>query len=882
MSLEGLLQLSSPTREQVIAEIDSGFYVELNAMVGFGGNHQKARVNTLLTEEVLRATSHVIRHDLESLGIQSLDAPLERINRLCGAFGFTKIQPAAFRKKLIDLGVFSTDLSTYQNTEGSFQKLVEPALGGGGPRSVYFSSEFVDDQETLESNRRLFVHSDTFKQYMASLGIKSLDDIQKRHYISSTVSLALGVNQNSPVAFRKKLIELGYFPSDLRSCDNVEQILQGAVDHLSITGRDSVYFDRKYVSSDEVLESNRTLFAQSAALKRYFETLGITTLDKIPVKMMNYRFSNILGLKGIEQFRKFLIKSGTFPIDFRACENLEDILSDVVEGLSNRRGKEPSVYFSQRYHDDSETLESNRTLFAQSAAFRGYLTSKGIKSLDDINKISKVSALAFILGGFKPGNVTECKKAMIKYGALSTDLRTYDHAEQTFQYVVANLSNHGKNSAYFSSEFVDDPETLESNRRLFAQSAALKAYFRGKGIVCLDDFFGKRTYSGLINAFGIDRPHVNNLRNKLAQLGAFSTRLTDYDNKEEVIAHTLSRFKDRLSSAGRFRSAYFSSELGLTPEVIEANRRTLLESKKVQDYFTEEGISLDNLSTIRTSRARAIFRELLGIDVRSPDSQAGLKAILPRHKTPVLPVTRKMVSVWDDKDIGYLREIASINGNNESTILSYLGENRQEIEEQLGRTIFACEMQMRYRGILPAINFGTGTQDAEFVYPFPKIHDEDGVEATASRSFGNYARLLEAGLEPAVTPVLAYESAVTYEGEPQFIHATVPINFRGADISDYNPFEQKLLRTVASYLQDPESFTPVQGETEPRIQGGEAKSPFILAVQKGNQVYAQVMLRSRFSENPGVVDTNAIKLNGSEIYFFKHDQSKVTFENTRA
>ena len=312
----------------------------------------------------------------------------------------------------------------------------------------------------------------------------------------------------------------------------------------------------------------------------------------------------------------------------------------------------------------------------------------------------------------------------------------------------------------------------------------------------------------------------------------------------------------------------------------KASKRETLESKSFLDTIQEEGIDLEDLKTVKSKKAKRIFRQQLGINVESPLAQEHLESLMPARDPNQEPQYRKIVTEWDESDSAYLSQIAQFNNSSESNILSHMASNREEIEERLGRTLFACQMKMVNMGLIsPFIRYGPdNSRNPEIVYPFPRIHSEE--EPQITNQFNNYRRLLEARLEPEVIPALAFESVATINGRPQFLHATIPVGFNGINLENYAPFEQQILTTLQHYLSDPSSFVSEGNFLRENIHNGEAN---ILALQQRNgRRYAQVFLRTAFSIEPERVETNAIRLpNGSEIYLFKHDRANVTFESTR-
>jgi len=872
MSLEGLLSIESPTREQIIAEVEPGFYRELWSL----GSQPKARLLRLVSGEIIRATANHLRNDMrDERGIGSLDDfDKTRVSKGLGSvLGVDGGNSGRFKLKLIEYGVFSTDLREYEHTEDICKRVMDK-LANSRWASAYFPPNFVNSEEVLESNRRILANSEAFKNYLKEQGINSIDHVEKTHATGGLGSI-LGFISQGTTQFKRQLIKYGTFSTDLQDYENIEEICKIAIERTAHPPWASAYFSQKSVESEEVLESNRRIFAKSQAFKNYLKEQGIKCLDDIGHTEAKGSLGAILGFKseGATDFKKKLIEYGVFSTDLRQYKYTEDICKKIINNLGNKGGS-ISAHFSSEFVESKEVLKSNRRILANSEAFKNYLKEQGIKTLDDVETIHATGSLGSILG-FNVTYRVPFKQKLIEYGAFSADLQDYENIEGICKKAVDRLSESGKvkskpGSAYFSSTFIESKEVLESNRRLLANSESFRDYLKERGITSLDDIAPSQAKSSIGSILGFKQGDYTRFRQKLIEHGVFSTNIQGYENIEQIC-------KKAIDNAPRLRrtSGYFSSIFVESEEVLKSNRRTLLESKVFQDYLEEQNIELDDLNTVRSDKAKTVFRKLLGIDI---GSASGLEGVLPVRTNPV---RRRILTLWSKSDEAYLRRVYKGYGPSEDDILAYVDQNQRQIEEDLGRTLFACKMKMVNLGLIsPQIEFWPdGSGPAEIIYPFPRIHVE--AEPRVHLQFSNYSRLISSGLEPEIVPVYAYESVATSEDHrPQFIHATVPVVFKGIEFNHYNPFEQLVLSTIQQYLADPASLSPEGNHLIGKTSDSEVN---ILALQRNDNVrYTQVFLRTKFSINPQNIDTNAILLeNNSEIYFFKHNQTDVTFRSTR-
>ena len=593
----------------------------------------------------------------------------------------------------------------------------------------------------------------------------------------------------------------------------------------------------------------RTNSRLRANLEDYLE---IKSLDEITSENATPRLGTILDFKAYHpnEFKSRLVELGIFSEDLRQYDPLvrEEILTRVVSKLSNHNFR--SSYFSPDIEES--VLKENRRQLGKSEAFKSYLQEREIRSLDDITGKKATQGLEPIIG-FKAYHPHEFRSRLVELGIFSQDLKEYDPLvrEEILRKVLRRLSNTRFRSSYFSPDI--EESVLEENRRQLGKSEVFKSYLQEREIRSLDDITKENATRGLGKIIGFKVKRYTEFRSRLVELGIFSEDLRQYDpQKREEIVHTnLLRGKRK----GIYNLAYFSDE---NPYVDE-NRRILLESKTFQDYLASEGIELSNLQTIKGEN-KTLMRRLLGTTIQN----------LPKiQKVTSSPKYHKIITEWTEQ---YVQDLINIFNNN-SNIAKYFREHKQTLEEQFGRTIFALEKKLEHLGLLPPYQpTGNGTPQVA-TYPFPKLHGERAQIYTK-----NSATLLDALIQPEIIPAWGFESA-THE---QFIHMTVPIYFNGIDLNGYNPREQEVIQTLHTYLALPQTFRETQLQGRKVIESTMlAPDPSIIILELDEERYVGLIRRKRFIEDPSQITTQAINLNGREIYFFKHDQTDVTFKNTR-
>ncbi len=292
-----------------------------------------------------------------------------------------------------------------------------------------------------------------------------------------------------------------------------------------------------------------------------------------------------------------------------------------------------------------------------------------------------------------------------------------------------------------------------------------------------------------------------------------------------------------------------------------------LRSQEFQEYLSKHGIKLDDLTTIPESEVHYV-KSMLGGDFVP-------LAFRPRKRNKN-PTARKRITEWSEIDTKYILDIAD-RFDSEKDIIRYMKKHKEQIQEKLGRSLYAAFKKLEYEGRLTEME-RTGTRTNEIVYPFPPIHELYERDVDVSALFANQAMLLGNDLLPEIVSVLAYyDPAHTEDGQPQFVHASIPIAYQGTQFHMYAEGEELILGTVQRYLSDPGSFTQ-QGN---KLVGEPAEQAHILQIRDGARTYTQLLQRTRFTDQVEDIETASLALpNGTEIYFFMHNKDDVSFATT--
>ena len=812
------------------------------------------------------------------------------------------------KKRLFEWKTFPKHLSDDYYAD-KLETIIEQSFASEND-AVYFMEEYVG--KTANVNLRYVAKTDEFKRWLGKQEIHSLDDADNKT-AKSKITGILGTPVNRATAFRDKLAELGTFSRWLKKSGEIEKV------DISISRKEficerityrpnlkSYYFNPEKIST-VILRSNQreylnsNAFASELILEKVFsldDTLQYSAPDARIYRMVYKAFDG--EKRKVTEARKKLIEFGVLPFDMRKLGNVcfnnkNSVLDNIMKNNFS------TLYLSKDYAPDEKTLQSNRRIVAQSKQFKTYLSKNAVWTLQDLNKDNPAefhnNGVITNALGIRRKAANEFRKGLIDLGTFSADLKDsyYDNrTDEIINEAIASFSS-GKTQYYFSPKIVESKKILESNRNLFATSDLFKSHLAYKGVHSLDDLSRENLDPGLHNILGFKAGNVNQARKQLANRGTMSKLIEDYsavaiiggfgetDMEGNVVnyAEEICEYAFDMVNNRNFKSFYFNPELVSELE-LKKNRARFMESSVFLDYITAKNIDLTDLSTVRSEHSRLVFRKILGIDVtKSSDNLEGIIKTRSGKDSP-----RELYSEWKKPDGSsgfaelYLHRIANEAGPDEGEIIGYMTQNKSKIQEDLGRSIYACFRKMQYMGILTEPEKGIGSSKGRKSYRFPKIHlKEEGVQT----QFINWSTMLDKGRKPMIIPVYAYESHVKDEdGNSQLLHATVPIKYKGSSLKRYNTFEAEILSTTQQYLSDPGSM---QWNADKKHLVGETCGDDVNILARrtqDNEQYTQIFLRRRFSVNPDFIDTQAIMLkNGAEIYFFKHEQANVTFANTR-
>ena len=280
---------------------------------------------------------------------------------------------------LVKYGAFSVNLADYstEDAEHIAGRIIKN-LSNSSWSSYYYDSDKVEG-DVLESNRKVFAQSSTFKKYLADNGISSLDDITYTHTTYSLGSI-LGFKYNSPVAMRDALVKYGVFSANLDGYtpQQTEHIAGRIIAKLTTPNGGSYCLDPDKVEYD-ILDSNRKVFAQSSTFKKYLADNGISSLDDITIAHTTMGLGNILGFKkgNPVAMRDALIRYRVFSanLDGYTPQQTEHIANKILEKLSNHRWD--SYYFDSD-KVDYETLQLNRGLLLGTQTVQEFLAHEGV------------------------------------------------------------------------------------------------------------------------------------------------------------------------------------------------------------------------------------------------------------------------------------------------------------------------------------------------------------------------------------------------------------------------------------------------------------------------------------------------------------------------
>ncbi len=218
------------------------------------------------------ARSGVMKEYLASLGLSNLD-DFSRENMVGGLARLMRSEGEGarqIRKKLAELGTFSSNLADY-TTEGQDRIIGNIIENISNSNFSTFYLEF--DNKFAESNRSIIAQSRQMKGYLAGIGVSHLDEVNSED-ATSGLGRILGFNQGNPRQMKKRLVELGTFPSNLAdeyyNTGPREKVCQNLIDILH-TWKTSYYIS---MVDGEILRTNRQVILASKAVQEFFAGQG--------------------------------------------------------------------------------------------------------------------------------------------------------------------------------------------------------------------------------------------------------------------------------------------------------------------------------------------------------------------------------------------------------------------------------------------------------------------------------------------------------------------------------------------------------------------------------------------------------------------------------
>ncbi len=357
------------------------------------------------------AASSNLRDYLSVMGIHHLDdvTANHATSGLGKILGFPRKNAAAMGKMLIGYNVFSRNLSDYS------EKIQDEAIRGiiQNISSNKTSWYLALDNPYSDGNKKIIAHSHRMKDYLLSIGINHLDDVDEKKHATWALGSILGFTDGNKTAMKKRLIEYGLYSQNLSdfSPNAQDDIITKILLNIS-NNRTSSYLG----SDNPYLEANRGVIAKSRHMRDYLSLLGVHSLDDVTEKVASDGLTTVLGLKpgNPRQMRSRLVELGLYSQDLReySTQTRDGIIEKIIDNISTA-GFE-SAYLTR----GNSYSESNRRLIARSYQFRWYLSSIGISNPEDIQfKHSRSGGLATKFG-FKRDNPDDMGKRLTQLGAF--------------------------------------------------------------------------------------------------------------------------------------------------------------------------------------------------------------------------------------------------------------------------------------------------------------------------------------------------------------------------------------------------------------------------------------------------------------------------------
>ncbi len=700
-------------------------------------------------------------------------------------------------------------------------------------------------------------------QYYIAYGkspLTHLDDVNNAHTTGGLSSI-LGFGHGNPKKMQKRLVEFSVFSPRVAdySTEIQGQIIGGIIKNVSKGGFSSFYLSKENPNEEE----NRRLIGASQQMKDYLLSIGVHHLDDLRSKHATDGLGSILGFNpgNTNKMRQRLIEFEIFSqrlVDY-SPQVLEDMIKIIIQNISKRSPKPPYFFEENKY------LEENRRVVATSKQMKDYLLSIGVHHLDDITYRHATDGLGSILG-FRPGNPKKMQKRLVEFSVFSQRVADYspEVSDRIINNAIGNISSNGFSSFYLSK----DNTYAEENRVRIGASQQMRGYLLRMGISHLDDVVGRKATWGIGSLLGFKAWHPIEMKRRLAEFGVFSTDLSDpsYDSIRERICENLI---NKTGSYGYGFSSFYTS-IYLDPNVLESNRRAILASKAVQDFFREQGYNMNDPSTM-TRDVELFLNKYFGTK--------NIEDVLKPQERSEIPRYRVIQKEWNPEEEKIFQDAYERFGRDESNFMIMLNLNKENLQELFGVSYSAIMQKCKYMGLISSIELGGTRESGTPKYAFPSIHAEEFPDFV--KGFENYAALLERNIIPAVTPVFAFESAA----HEQFYHVTLPVHYKGVDIGGYNPYEQAIISAAWHYISDNAGFGRKQNGDiiiDPATEQG--LEPAILQIQgTHDKNLTQLIFRRKFNPDNDARMT-AIELAGirpkSEIYLFKHE-THPTYQNTR-
>ena len=532
----------------------------------------------LETSRKIIANSSQMSDYLRSIGVEHLDNITSRTARanLANILGFDYKTTSSMQDRFVELGTFSARIEDH--SEEKQGKILDYIINKK-PVQNSVSYYLQENNPNLEDNRRFIVSSQQFKDYLSGKGITNPDSVTSSNKLLENI---LGVGHNRVTDIRKNLVEYGTFSGkiDEYTPEVQEEIIGKAIKEKRL--------ESYFLSSDnQHSEHNRNLIATSDAMKNYLLSLGIDHLDQIaqPGLATNSRLANILGFNiGRRiQMKKRLVELGHYSLNI--ADYTEEVQESIIESIFNKMGtKGISIAYLS---DDNPNLESNRQIIADSPKTGAYLSSIGVKHLDDIDKTIPTGGFGSVLGGFRVNQPKNMQKRLVELGVYSPDLSdsSYDSLREDISQKLVDTVSTPKPSYYTSPDL--DETVLQSNREIILASNAVQR------------FFAEQRY---------DMNDPSTMNNKVR---LFSKKYFGTDDADVFVSRTK---KEELPLYRRIHKEWSQAE----------EERLLLEYERVDsDESTFIGMLSENRDT---------FQEIFGVSYRAIIEKCRYMGLIPSNE----------------------------------------------------------------------------------------------------------------------------------------------------------------------------------------------------------------------------------------------------------